>query len=133
MGTWDTGIFDNDAACDWVCDLEEAEEDNFLDRTLDAAIRGEMVRYPTYAEHSALAAAEIIAALLGRPCGALTETAEEWLANNPRPPSPELVEKALVAIDKVAADSPLAKSIRFEKSKKAAWEACIEDLKARLK
>ena len=66
MGAWGIGTFENDDAGDWVDRLEESEGLTLLTETLaPAADPSGYLEAPTCTE--ALAAAEVVAALAGRP------------------------------------------------------------------
>ena len=66
MGAWGVGPFENDDASDWVYQLEGAEDLELVRGTLEAAANPQgYLEAPTCSE--ALAAAEVVAALSGRP------------------------------------------------------------------
>lgn len=89
MGTWGTGTFDNDQAMDWCLDfldapdgLGEDEDEPGKDSLIIGALSFvlESVDTEEYLEapicDEALAAAEIVAAINGKPCPELTPEAE---------------------------------------------------------
>lgn len=135
MGAWDTGIFDNDTACDWACGLKDAHDRALIERTLDAVldVGDDYLEAPEAEE--ALAAAETLARLLGRGSvrNAYTEAVDAWVAAYPGRPSPELLDKARRAVARVlGADSELREL--WEDSDDAdAWRQAVEDLQARLR
>lgn len=95
-GTWDAGIFDSDAALDWLRELEEKERDSLedaLETDADTPLRkaeGERV----------LAASEMVVALDGRPSPDLPEEAVEWTEESDIDPG-LFRERALRGIDLV--------------------------------
>ena len=103
MGRWGFGIFENDTACDFkylvvdgggLVPIEQA-----LDRVVSAGDR-----YLEVSEaDEALAAADIIARLLGSfgQQDAYTEDIDAWVKDSPAKVSPTLVEKALQAIQRI--------------------------------
>lgn len=135
MGAWDTGIFDNDTACDWACGLKDAHDRALIERTLDAVldVGDDYLEAPEAEE--ALAAAETLARLLGRGGvrNAYTEAVDAWVAAHPGRPSPELLGKARRAVARIlGADSELREL--WEDSDDAdAWRQAVEDLQARLR
>lgn len=135
MGAWDTGIFDNDTACDWACGLKDAHDRALIERTLDAVldVGDDYLEAPEAEE--ALAAAETLARLLGRGGvrNAYTEAVDAWVAAHPGRPSPELLDKARRAVARIlGADSELREL--WEDSDDAdAWRQAVEDLQARLR
>ena len=106
MGRWGFGIFENDTACDFkylvvdgggLVPIEQA-----LDRVVSAGDR-----YLEVSEaDEALAAADIIARLLGSfgQQDAYTEDIDAWVKDSPAKVSPTLVEKALQAIQRILAE-----------------------------
>ena len=106
MGRWGYGIFENDTACDFkylvvdgggLVPIEQA-----LDRVVSAGDR-----YLEVSEaDEALAAADIIARLLGSfgQQDAYTEDIDAWVKDSPAKVSPTLVEKALQAIQRILAE-----------------------------
>jgi hypothetical protein len=65
MGAWGIGPFDNDQACDWLIDFHDHGGRKLLEDTLGAAL------LPGGRASDAcrlLAAVEVVAAILGRPC-----------------------------------------------------------------
>jgi Domain of unknown function (DUF4259) len=130
MGTWDTGSFENDDAMDWVAELEidglgavDAAFDalfDALENYLDAGLCA-----------NALAAAEVVAALRGRPAADFPVEVEDWLAAHPGAPGDELAAAARRAVDLVLGDSELAE-LWSESPEAPAWRAGVEELRARL-
>ena len=104
MGAWGAGIFDNDSACDWVYDFLEGGLD-VVRETLDEAL-AEDDYLDVDVGAPVLAAAAVVARLLGDPVqqGASTADIDKWVRANPQTPPPQLVAKALAAIDRVMGD-----------------------------
>jgi hypothetical protein len=65
MGAWGIGNLENDDAADWLADLAEANSSAAVHQTLAAAAQADYLEAPVGTE--ALAAAEVVAAALGRP------------------------------------------------------------------
>ncbi|MCU0660825.1 MAG: DUF4259 domain-containing protein [Myxococcota bacterium] len=103
MGTWGSGVFDNDQAIDFVEDLLDSDEWDFVEEALAAD--------PTQPLDAcfaadAVTAAEIVAAALGKPCSDLPEGVEEWLADHPAPGSlPKMRKKAVALVHAVRAQA----------------------------
>lgn len=104
MGAWGTGVFDNDTACDWTYELEKSRNLAVVEAALDKVLsRGDEVVDASDAEE-ALAAAEVVARLLGRwgERNSYTRTADTWVTRMARlRPSRALTRKALDAIDRI--------------------------------
>lgn len=129
MGTWGIGPFDNDAASDWVEDLEDADD---LTLAIDAL---ERVRTDQYVEADdaavAVAAAEVVAAAGGRPHGDLPPEVAAWVARSDVTFLPEHAEAAADAVGRVrAGDSELAEL--WADADDRSWHGHLDDLSARL-
>jgi hypothetical protein len=83
MGYWDTGIFDNDVAMDWIYDLTEQEDSELIANTIYS-------NYHIYQDNpdedldmdeasEALASAEVVAILSGSINTNIPEELNEWL------------------------------------------------------
>lgn len=128
MGTWGHGTFQNDDAADWLYELEEGGLD-VVDAALNAVRIGGFLAAPECC--TALAAAEVVAAMRGRPAPDLPEGLHAWVGVRSAPPSAGLVERAQKAVAAVLADSELAELWR-ESGQFAAWEDVVRDLASRL-
>ena len=97
-GSWDVGAFDNDAALDWVNELERASDTAFLSATLRKVhMNAKFIDDDTCS--SALAAAEVVAAARGRPVKSLPAEVRVWLKRvNPKI-SAELLASARSAVE----------------------------------
>jgi hypothetical protein len=93
MGTWGIGTFDNDDALDW---FEELEAEGL--QVAGSAIQVVLDLSPEYLESSvcanALAAAEVVAALRGRPSADLPDKVAAWVRRYPGDPGEELTVNA---------------------------------------
>ena len=142
MGAWGIKTFENDGAMDWLGDfLQEPSEKRILDTfspqstVTQPGFIGKLMgkkaeSIPGELEgDEVLAAAEVVASILGRPS-----------PNNPdelkSPPSitlsPTTVAKALAAIGAIMQESNL-KECWEETDDFQAWKAEVEDLRTRLK
>src|SRR5688500_10877000 len=66
MGVWGTGVFENDAACDWSADLADASDLTFVTDTLSSAQEVDDDELDVELGCTAVAACEVIARLQGR-------------------------------------------------------------------
>ncbi|MFN7589071.1 MAG: DUF4259 domain-containing protein [Planctomycetota bacterium] len=128
MGTWGHGTFHNDDAADWLYELDEGGLD-VVDAALQAATLCGFLAAPEGC--TALAAAEVVAAMRGRPAADLPEALLAWLRQRRAPPSAGLVARAQKAVAAVLADSELADLWR-ESGQFEAWQVVVRDLAARL-
>jgi hypothetical protein len=133
MGTWDETSFGNDKANDWAYGLEECDDLSYIDATLQRILDAgdEYLEGPDGDE--AIAAAEVVAWLLGRPTpvNAYTKKVAEWVAAHPIQPTPELTQKAVSALDRIL--RPPSELLElWEESGSDRWTASVADIRARL-
>lgn len=130
MGTWGVGAFENDTAADWLSELAEADDERaFLDETLRGAMIAGDQNLDAPDAVMAFAAAEIVAAMKGWP-GENTGLSGgfEPLDSDP---SPELVQLALEAIERIRT-GPSELLELWSEGDATEWLEAIEDLRARL-
>lgn len=131
MGTWNTGVFENDIALDWVNGLDESHNLEFLSSALD------VTRHKGYLDSDeaviALAAAELVAALLGVPSSDLPEEARNWVESKKHLDARPLISKAVRTIAEVLSPNSELRELWEENPELlAAWLAKIESLLVRL-
>jgi Domain of unknown function (DUF4259) len=129
MGTWGSGPFDNDDAADWAWSLTDSADDAVLRAALLAPLAAAKTEAPE--GQVAIAAAEVVAAGLGRPSPALPEEVAAWVAAHPLPWA-ELAGPARQAISRLRASSEL-RDLWAESGEGAAWAANVEHLERRLR
>lgn len=130
MGAWGHEPFGNDDAADWLCELLESDDHSVIETALDA-VATDADEYREAPEcSSAIAAAEIVAAMLGRPSPSLPSEAAEWVVGKPEP-SQALVARAVRAVSAVFQESELQELWADSEDYKS-WEAVTTDLLARL-
>lgn len=133
MGAWGHGPFDNDDAADWLADLEESSDLGFLRSSLQPrwfdylylqAPKGSVI----------IAAAEVLAAGLGRAAPHLPVDAKYWVRLNSRLNYKSLVGVARIGIQRVmGARSELRALWRDGKTDVSKqWTQQIEDLARRV-
>jgi len=132
------GVFENDDASDWVYELEQSSDLSVVQQTL-AEVAGpggsaddeDGPQAPDAA--AALAAAEVVATLRGRPGDGVPDDVGKWVAALGEPASGELVGLARAAVRQVLTASEL-KDLYDEAGVESSeeWEACLDDLLTRL-
>jgi Domain of unknown function (DUF4259) len=132
MGAWGAKSFDNDDALDWIAELEEASDTAPIKEALEAVIEseGEYLEAPECS--TALAAAEVIAALKGAPGPDLSDEVNDWVGNHKQKVSSSLIELALKAINRIKTDSEL-KGLWDDTGDATEWYQAVGDLEMRLK
>ncbi len=134
MQPWGVLPFENDTALDWIWELED-EKDTFLLSDCFAAVveteADELVELSVAEE--ALAAAEVVAAMLDRPLPDLPGEVSGYVAKlRHRRASPELVGLAIEAVERVHEASELRD--RWVGSASAGqWRVAMDDLASRLR
>ena len=128
MGAWGTGAFDNDGAQDWVGELEDGGI-TAIESALDDAIRSSDLSAPTDVE--AIAAAEVVAAAIGRPLPGLSEDIAALVVHLAPSVTPEHTARARTAVQRVLNASELAE-LWEETDDADTWRGLVEDLIERL-
>ena len=132
-GGWDTGSFDNDDALDWIYELSESEDLSVVESALQNAVDASgYLEAPTGS--AAIAAAEVVAALRGKPKSELPTEVTDWVRTHQFAVGSDLVETARSAISAVrnSESSELAQLWSDSKELADAWEADLGDLLKRL-
>jgi hypothetical protein len=128
MGTWSASPFKNDGALDWVWSLEGVEDTSVLSEALDAVAADDFDE----GCEEAVAAAEVVAALRGKPLPELPDEVVAYVkALAGKKPAQELVDQAAAVARRIATDSDL--KLRWDESESATeWQAAMTDLLKRL-
>ena len=127
MGAWGAGNFENDDALDWLAVLQAEGLP-----AAGAAIQDVLTLADDYLEAptccAALAAAEVIAALRGRPASRLLDELVEWLGRVSGDPGEELTTNARNAVDAIRRSSELRELWEDDEE----WKQEVDGLYARL-
>lgn len=130
MGTWGYKTFENDAASDWLYDLEEAKDADFLLKPIKAvnSARGK----PDLDDClETLSAAEVIAGARHEPPQGVPAIAKKWIKRTGFSPNNATVKLAMRAVGKVGKDSELADTWQ-KAGELAVWRKAVDDLSRRL-
>jgi hypothetical protein len=130
MGAWGHGPFENDDASDWVWTLEESSDLSVVRAALDGVVAtaGNYLEAPACSE--ALAAAEVVAALSGRPRDGLPDEVKAWIRERSGAP-PEVIDLARQAVTAIHRKSEL-RELWQESDSFDDWSKTLDDLAARL-
>jgi hypothetical protein len=131
MGAWGDGVFENDAAGDWLDQLVESGKSTAIDEALSLAVEAKPERLEADEAGAALAAAEVVAAARGHRHAELPGEAKDWIANSAYFPTPPIGDLAVKAVKRVRDDSELAE-LWAEADEVAAWKRGIAALLYRL-
>lgn len=134
MGTWSHEPFGNDTANDWAYDLEETKDLALIKCVFDGVLElgDEYLEADQACE--AVAAAEVLAKILGRgtQTDTYTEKVDEWLQTISEQPSADLLNKAKQVLRRVLAEDSELKELWEESDDAEAWRDNIQTLIARL-
>jgi hypothetical protein len=130
MGAWDATSFGNDAACDWLGDLENYEDLSFVQEALQAVLGAGDDYIDCDSACEAIAAAEVVAALRGYPASSGADDINEWVASHELEASDGLVRKALDALDRIQREPSELPELWEDDPD---WKAAMADLRKRLK
>jgi hypothetical protein len=123
-------IFDSDDGSDWLASLEESNDLSVVETTLDAALEDSDSFLEAPDCWMALAAAEIVAALNGKPSSGLPGNALAWIEGKPAPPA-EVTSAARAVVNMVRSASEL-RDLWEESGDFDLWFDALDDLEARL-
>ena len=132
-GAWDVGPFENDDALDWVWELESSSDLSAIEAALRAGANNDSyIEAPTGS--AAIAAAEVVAALLGKPHPQLPDEVKSWVSKNSMLKGDKLVGLATEVIESVQdpANSELAQLWSESGEFFGEWESSLSDLQQRL-
>ncbi len=130
MGAWGTGVFDNDAALDWFDALERRGADAVLAALQAISEEGDAIEVDQARE--ALAAAEIVAAALGRPDADLPGEASDWVQAHGGGIGDELLPAATGAVTRIRERSDL-RDLWEEGDSLQEWLGGVDELLGRLR
>ena len=132
-GAWDMGSFDNDDALDWVYELESTSDLSAISTALTAVVNNDSyIQAPTGS--AAVAAAEVVAALLGNAHPQLPPEVVAWVDGRSLSKDNELVDLArkVIAAVQHPTNSELAQLWGESGEYLADWKAGLSDLDQRL-
>jgi len=131
MGAWGHKSFENDSALDWLGDLADGEK-SLVGEALDAVTSADEDDYLEVDEASAaLAAAELVAAALGKGDDRLNEDAAAWLEEHRAVAQGIGAARARKAVERVYKASEL-RELWDENGEDTEWHADVRELLARL-
>lgn len=128
-GTWGKGSFENDAALDWGGDCV----DGFSLRELNSALALPAKTIDDWAGSSAVAAAEVVAAAMGKPSKHLPSSLRVWLAHQSKADIIKLLPKARAALVRIKNRKESELAQLWAGPGEDEWLAQINELEARLK
>jgi hypothetical protein len=133
MGAWGVGIFDNDTACDWAFDLENADDLTIVSETLGRVLAEGNEYLDSDNACMGLAACEVVARLRGNwgVRNSYTEPMDNWVEAHPQQLPADLVRQASAVIRRVI--TPPSELLElWEEGDATEWKNAIEDLRRRI-
>ncbi len=131
MSAWGDGVFENDAAGDWLYQLVNSGKSASIDKALSSAIKAKPGQLEADEACEALAAAEVIAAARGHRHSELPDDLKEWLSSSGYVPTEASVALSVKAVERVRSESELAE-LWAEGEELAAWKRGTSGLLNRL-
>ena len=131
MGTWSTEPFGNDAACDWAARLIKTDDLSYIEATLRKALDCSESDLHTEHYESAVAAAEVLAKLLGygRRTDPYPSNLDEWIRSHPATPSPTLLHIAHGTLERIHND-PSLRSAWHKPASAKKWAQSLRNIQA---
>jgi hypothetical protein len=128
---WGAGIFRDDLASAFVAEIVQSDELAVLQRTFSWAgqAKGHLLYEPAV---QVLIAAEVLAAVRGRPTRALPSEVARWVAGHPCEDGAEALRLlAIAAVERVKEDSEIAE-LWARSDEVGQWIGKVDDLLDRL-
>jgi len=132
-GAFGVGSFENDYATDWVATLVRGHDTTGVYATLERAQNEPLVS--EMSADTSIAAAEVVAAMLGRPARSLPTGLTEWLKLRAEPPTESQVALTRQVLQRVLDAKSSELAAFWERSgypEAKEWRANIMDLLDRL-
>ncbi|MBB5057560.1 hypothetical protein HDF16_002266 [Granulicella aggregans] len=134
MSAWGTAIFENDDAADYAASIAEDSDLHQLERTLDRTLAVGSGDLEAQDGSEALAAADIVARLLGN-WGIVddyTANIDMWVKTVKLTPSAILVTKARDSVKRVETEPSELLELWAESDELTAWKSSVDKLAQRL-
>ena len=135
MGAWSHESFGNDDACDWVLQLEQSNDFDLVESTLDEllSVGGEYLEAPEASV--AIAAAEVVARAQGNFGieNGISKDVDAWVERVKINPSAALIDKACRALDRILTEPSELMELWEESEDSEAWQHQVKELRARVK
>ena len=134
MGTWSIEPFGNDDAADWAAELEESNDPSLIQEAINAilAVGDEYLEAPDATV--AVAAIDVLARIAGNfgELTSYTEALDSWVEGLEFTPDPELIDKALKALDRILAEDSELRELWEESDEFDAWKTSMQALRERV-
>ena len=126
MGAWDSNTFDNDDAADWLYELECCDDLSVIEQALQ--FEEDYIEAPEGC--GALAAAEVVLALLGKARTGFPESAAEWVNNHKTLDANSLKDSAIKAVTLVLSEQSELVELWEETSDFSVWKKDVNEIRS---
>lgn len=132
MGAWSHEPFGNDTANDWAYGLEDIGNLSLIEAAFDAVNNDEGEYLGASVGEEAVAAAEALAHLMGKPTetDTYTEKVQTWAKSVSARPNPALKNKARQALQRVLSEGSELRELWEEADEYAQWQDSLKVLQA---
>ncbi len=130
MGTWGLQFDENDSAADWLGDFAEAPSWSRVHEAFNSASMDSGAYIEVDECTGAIAAAEVLAAGLGKPSSRLDSAVAEWAIGHPEDANELKIQAQRTVL--YLQDNGELSELWHEGGEHAEWLSTIEDLLARL-
>jgi hypothetical protein len=130
-GAWGTGSFDNDDALDWAAQCARSRDSKLVSAALNTVLKSDYLEAPEAS--AAVAAAEVVAAALGRASPKLPKELAVWVSSQPNDSFTKLAPIAHKAVTRVLRGPKSELQELWKDSKDFSnWQKSMTELLARL-
>jgi hypothetical protein len=129
-GAWGDGSFENDDALDWVAECTHTTSVVPVSHALEAVLKGGYIEGPQGS--AAIAAAEVVAAAIGKPSAKLPPELQSWVRRIPPEQLTGLAPIARKALARIR--DPKASELKqlWSEGKQNNWATVVVELESRL-
>ena len=129
-GVWNVGSFENDDALDWVSECTQSSSITPVTRAFETVLQAEYIEAPDGA--IAIAAAEAVAAAVGKPSESLPAELRVWIERQPREKLAQLAPTARKALTRILDPKVSELQQLWSEGDNRKWTAAVTELAARL-
>ena len=129
-GAWGVGSFDNDGALDWIDQCLESRDTAAIVLALNTSLKAKMIEEPDGA--AAIAAAEVVAASMGKPGKDFPDSLRAWLQLQSKEKIAKLGPSARKALERIRDPKLSELKQLWSQSNSKQWDERLVKLQSRL-
>lgn len=132
MGAWSHKPFGNDTACDWAYGLDEQRDLSLIAEAIQAVLDNGTDYLDSDLASEAVAAAEVLAKMLGRGTQAdsNTEAVDIWVKSIEAKPPQDLLSRAAGALARIMGPDSELRELWEDSEDFSRWESSIKTLQS---